>query len=72
MRLPEHIRRRIEATLATDAQWAYVRRLMNEAFVHHCANTPNIDVHHQPTHYTKEQASADIKRLLEAKARGWK
>jgi hypothetical protein len=45
---------------------------MNEAFAHHAKDTPNIDVHHQPIHYTKQQASADIQRLLELKTRGWK
>lgn len=59
-------------TLATDAQWAYVRRLMHEAFAKSYSNTPNIDVHHAPTYYTKIQASADINRLLAAKSRGWK
>ena len=58
--------------LATDAQWSYVRRLMNEAFAHLYKDTPNIDVHHRPTYYTKEQASADITRLLAAKKNGWK
>lgn len=57
--------------LATDAQWAYVRRLMNEAFSRRYANVPNIDVHHQPSCYTKAEASADIARLLAAKANGW-
>jgi hypothetical protein len=60
------------ATLCTDAQWSYVRRLMNEAFSRHYADVPNIDVHHMPTYYTKTEASADINRLLAAKARGWK
>jgi hypothetical protein len=45
---------------------------MNEAFINLYHDTPNIDVHHMPTYYTKEQASADIKRLLYAKAKGWK
>jgi hypothetical protein len=58
--------------LATDVQWAYVKQLMNEAFINLYHDTPNIDVHHMPTYYTKEQASADIKRLLYAKAKGWK
>jgi hypothetical protein len=62
----------MENYLATDAQWSYVRRLMNEAFSRHYDNTPNIDVHHMPRNYTKAQASADISRLLAAKARGWK
>jgi len=58
--------------LASDAQWAYVRRLMNEAFCHLYRNTPNIDTHHRPAYYTMSQASEDIKRLLAAKSRGWK
>ncbi len=58
--------------LASDASWAYVRRLMNEAFAHLYKDTPNIDVHHRPTYYMQSDASADIKRLLAAKARGWK
>lgn len=45
---------------------------MNQAFSHHCKNVPNIDVHHRPTYYMKADASSDIKRLLEAKAQGWK
>lgn len=64
--------RRAEAILATDAQWSYVRRLMNEGFARLCKSLPNLDVHHMPTYYTKEQASADIKRLLELKAGGWR
>jgi hypothetical protein len=59
------------STLATDAQWGYVCRLMNEAFANLYQNVPNIDVHHQPTYYSKSQASADIARLLAAKSRGW-
>jgi len=58
------------ATLATDAQWSYVRRLANEAFAHHFAT--GIDANHRPTYYLKTDASADITRLLAAKARGWK
>lgn len=57
---------------ATDAQWAYVRRLMNEAFAKLYKDTPNIDVHHMPRNYTSAQASADIGRLLKAKAQDWK
>jgi hypothetical protein len=45
---------------------------MNEAFANLCKDTPNVDVHHRPTYYTKQQASADIQQLLAAKARGWK
>jgi len=58
--------------LATDAQWNYIRVLMNEAFRNLYKQTPNIDVHHRPTFYTKEQASGDIKKLLNAKKNGWK
>ncbi len=58
--------------LASDQQWAYVRTLMNQAFSHHYENVPNIDTHHRPTYYMTTQASADIKRLLEAKSRGWR
>jgi hypothetical protein len=58
--------------LCTDAQWSYIRRLMNEAFAHHYSNTPNIDVHHMPHNYLKSDASADIQRLLSAKQKGWK
>jgi len=65
------MRSRLESLLATDAQWSYIRRLMNEAFASHCELVPNIDVHHQPTQYLKADASADIKRLLELKAQGW-
>jgi hypothetical protein len=56
----------------TDAQWAFIKRLMNEAFVHHCNKTPNLDVHHMPRCYSKEQASADIKALLNLKANNWR
>lgn len=58
----------------TDAQWSYLRRLMTEAFVHHCASPdlPNLDVHHMPTYYTKTQASQDIETLKRLKMNGWK
>lgn len=62
---------RASEMLASDAQWSYVKRLMREAFAKGYNNTPNLDVHHRPTYYTIEQASADIKRLLEAKQKGW-
>lgn len=65
------MRSRIENLLATDQQWCYIRRLMNEAFANHCNQTPNLDVHHMPYQYLKTDASADIKRLLELKAAGW-
>lgn len=65
-------RNRAQATLATDAQWSYLRRLLRERFAHHCSAGPNLDEHHMPTYYTKDQASADIKRLLDIKAKGWK
>lgn len=58
------------ATLATDEQWNYVRRLAREAFAHGFAS--GIDEHHRPTYYTKQQANADIDRLKAAKAAGWK
>ena len=57
---------------ATDAQWSYIRRLLREAFAHLYEGGPNLDEHHMPTNYTRDQASADIKRLLEAKGRGWR
>lgn len=63
---------RRESLLATDQQWSYVRRLMNEAFSRLYKNTPNIDVHHAPRDYSKADASADIARLLAAKSRGWR
>jgi hypothetical protein len=58
---------------ATDAQWSYLRTLMNEAFVkrYKGGDLPPLDVHHMPTHYTAEQASQDITALKAIKARGW-
>ena len=57
----------------TDSQWSYIRRLMNEAFVHLYKNVPNLDINHSaPMNYSKLDASADITRLLTAKSRGWK
>jgi len=56
----------------TDAQWSYLQRLLREAFAHLYKHGPNLDTHHMPTHYTKQQASSDLKSLLAAKSRGWK
>ncbi len=56
----------------TDAQWSYIRRLMDEGFVHHCNSLPPLDRHHMPTYYSKSQASADIKTLLALKSNNWK
>jgi len=58
--------------MATDAQWSYIRRLLREGFAHLCKSLPNLDEHHMPMYYSKQKASADIQRLLELKARGWK
>jgi len=68
------MRRNLDHLLATEPQWAYVRRLMLEAFAkgYRGKDLPNIDTHHQPTYYTKADASADIRALLSIKARGWK
>jgi hypothetical protein len=63
---------RLEALLCTPAQWSYIRRLLREGFASHYKGGPNLDEHHMPTNYMKQQASADIATLLAAKARGWK
>lgn len=57
--------------MCTDAQWSYIRILMNEGFVHHCKELPPLDVHHMPTNYTKQQAFQDIETLKALKSNGW-
>ena len=56
---------------ATDAQRDYLRRLLDEAFVHHYAHDTGLDRHHLGR-VSKREASAAIDRLLAAKKGGWK
>lgn len=55
----------------SDAQWAYIRRLLGEAFAKGYTKIPNLDRHHMPTYYSSEQASVDLQNLLAAKANNW-
>ena len=57
---------------ATDAQRSYLRRLLNEHFVKHCAVRMYLDPHHLPERMTKQEASRYIGELKTLKANGWK
>lgn len=56
--------------LATDAQKAYLRRLLDEAFAHRFTHGLCLDPHHLDR-LPKTEASAAISALLAAKARNW-
>ena len=68
MRYPPAYHRAM-ANMATDAQWSYVSRLLNQAFSRRIDHGLGLDANHRPHHYTKQQASADIERLKELLAR---
>lgn len=69
-RLPRAAEQARARYLATDAQKAYLRRLLNEAFAHRFTHGLRIDPHHLEG-LPKTEASAAISMLLAARARNW-
>jgi hypothetical protein len=57
------------AFLATHAQRAYLRRLLDEAFAHR-VESAGFDRHHLDR-ITSAQAAAEIRRLLKIKDANW-
>lgn len=60
-----------ERYYASDAQRAYLKLLLNEAFAHLYTHGTGIDPHHMDR-LTKTEASAAIAQLKTAKEKGWK
>lgn len=69
-RLPRAAEQARARYLATDAQRAYLQRLLNEAFAHRYAHGLRLDPHHLDR-LPKTEASAAIAALLAARARNW-
>lgn len=72
MRIPQRTRAYLASVEMTDAQWNYMKALINQSFANRYELPYTISVHHRPDRMLKDEASDFIAQLVAARNRGWK